>query len=234
MSGNQGHQDFVDKFESVCTQYADKSAITYMRDDGTKTLFTFGKIYERIQKAQGAFERAGLRKGDRTAIIAPSSPFSLIAMLSLAYSNITSVLIDSSLPIEEISRLLDFSDVRAVFTVAKIYEGIDKNLVSDIPVFDLSNESAEYSVFADSVKNITRVATPDPHYDVVAILYSSGTTASMKGVMITYFALLESIRLFVIPSKITDKISFLYALPFHHMAGFTGGLACIFPEVMLE
>ncbi|MDR2599508.1 MAG: acyl--CoA ligase [Oscillospiraceae bacterium] len=224
----QSYNDFVERLTNVCEKYSDKTAITYMRNDDTKTLFTFGEIFNQIKTAKEQFEKIGLQKGDRVAIVAPHSPFAVIVGLSLAYANITTVLIDYALPTEEINRLLEFSDVRSVFTVADIYDNFDKSLITDIPIFDIATIADTLKIFDGSTTVVSKDSTVDPDFDVIAILFSSGTTASVKGVMITYFAFLESMRLFIIPSEITDKSSFLYVLPFHHMAGFTGGLACLF------
>lgn len=219
--GENGYREFVKRFEDVCAKYAEKTAITYMRDDGSKTLFKFGEIYNRVQAAKEQFAAVELRPGDRAAIIAPHSPFAVMAGLSLAYSNITSVLIDASLPGEEINRLLEFSDVRAVFTVPSIYRNIDKELVSDIPVFNLSNENEEYRLFENSVQKTAKTATTDPHLDVIAILFSSGTTASVKGVMITYYSVFKSQELYLINSGLKSNMSYLHVLPFTHIAGYS-------------
>lgn len=220
--------EYKNQLESVCVQYGDKNAITYMRNDGTKTYYTFKQILELIQNAEKQFETVGLIPGDRAAIIVPHSPFAIFAGLSLAYSNITSVLIDAALPTEEINRLLEISDVRAVFTVSNIYNHLDKTLIVDIPVFNISTIVDKLVLFEESTASVKKYITTDPQLDVITILFSSGTTSGVKGVMITYFAFLESIKLFIIPSEITDESSFLYVLPFYHMAGFTGGLACLF------
>jgi len=194
-----------------------------MRNDDSKTLFSFRDIHKSIIKAQETFTQAGLCKGDRVAIIAPHSPYAIIAGYALAYSNITTVLIDVSLPIEEINRLLEFSDVRAVFTVSETYDILDKNLVSDVPVFDLYKEG-DYSVFVDSVKTTMKTETTDPHLDVIAILYSSGTTASMKGVMIKYTSVLKSRELFLKFAGTTPEMTGLLPLPFNHIAGYNTAL----------
>ena len=78
-------------------------------------------------------EDIGVVSGDRVAVISPHSPQSVLAALGLAYTNITTVLIDASLPISEINRLLSYSDVQACFTTEKLYDGIQKELQREIP-----------------------------------------------------------------------------------------------------
>ena len=220
MSSEKNYQEFVKRLDEVCTQYNDKIAIEYMRNDGSKTTYTFGKIKDHIIKAQDFFERVGLRKSDRVAIIVPHSPFAIMAGLSLAYSNLTSVLIDASLPEEEINRLLEFSDVRAVFTTPKIHGLIKSTLISDIPVFNSDTFEFSLALFADSVLGVKKNKTIDPHDDVIAILFSSGTTTEMKGVMITYTAVRESRPMYYEIVGATDNYNLLFVLPFNHVAGF--------------
>ena len=223
-----GFQSYTERLDDVCNKYSEKIAITYMRTDGTKLLFTFNEIIKKVRNCKEIFTDIGLKPGDRAAIIAPHSPYVVIAGLSLAYSNITSVLIDSSLPIMEINRLLKLSDVRAVLTVSDVYKNFEIDIISNIPIYSIITINDNLMLFEDSSTNIKRQPTSDASLDVIAILYSSGTTDTVKGVMIKYTAFLKSIDMFIIPSGINDKSSFLYILPFHHMAGFTGGLTCLF------
>ena len=222
-----GHKEFIDRFDGICAKYAEKTAITYLRDNSTKALLTFSMIHSHVIDAENYFRSINLCSGDRVAIIAPHSPYAIIAVFALAYSNITGVLIDATLPTEEINRLLEYSDVRAAYTSSATYMKLDKTLSETIPFIDINNELEGFSIFSESIVKCAKTATADPHYDVVAILFSSGTTARIKGVMVTYSALIESIKLFSIPSRITDKSSLLYVLPYYHIAGFTGGIACL-------
>ena len=81
---NQGYKEFVERFEHICATYKDKTAITYMRNDDNKTIFTFGEIFKRVQDAKKMFSNVGLRPGDRVAVIAPHSPYAIMAGLSLS------------------------------------------------------------------------------------------------------------------------------------------------------
>ena len=216
-----GHKEFTERLEYICGKYADKPAITYMRDDDSKDNFTFKEIFKRVQAAREQFTRVGLRPGDRAAIVSPHTPFAVIAGFALAYANITAVLIDAALPPEEINRMLSFSDVHAVFTVPVKYEAIDKTILHDIPTFDLSQSGTEYQMFSNSSKEVLCAPTSDPDLEVISILFSSGTTASMKGIMITYTAVEKSRPMYhKVLGRDTD-FSILFVLPFNHVAGYS-------------
>jgi long-chain acyl-CoA synthetase len=218
------NQEFVARLETVCTQYANKTAITFMRNDNSKTLFTFGEIFNYIKAAKERFGEIGLCPGDRAAIIAPHSPYAVMTGLALAYSNITSVLIDAALPPEEINRLLEFSDVRAVFTGSDIYDFLEKTLIKDVPVFDITTIAEKLLFFEASVPNVQNEATSDPHFDVIAILYSSGTTATVKGIMIPYGAVNKARELYLINTGLTADMTYLLVLPFNHVAGYSNSM----------
>ncbi|MDR2568848.1 MAG: AMP-binding protein, partial [Oscillospiraceae bacterium] len=215
----QGYKDFVKRLTDVCEKYSDKTAITYMRNDGSKTLFTFGEIFKQIKAAKEKFEKIGLQKGDRVAIIAPLSPFSVFTLFSLAYANITAVLIDASLPPQEIDRLLTYSDVRSVFTVPAIFEALDETVCNDIPVFDLTKEDGEYQLFPNAPDKVSRPPTTDPGMDVFVMIFSSGTTSEMKGIMHTYTAILSGLELNWKIADVSHESMYLHILPISHLAG---------------
>ena len=216
----QGYKEFVERLESVCEEFGDKTAITYLRNDDSRTLITFNDIIKFAKDAKKRFDDVGLQSGDRVAIIAPHSPFAIITGLSLAYSNVTSVLIDASLPFEEITRLLNLSDVRAIFTTSDIYDSFDKEVVINIPVFDVVTIIDKPVVFDGSTDVIKAVATTDPHHDVIVMLFSSGTTASIKAVMVLYKTIMKTIDLYSINTGLTSKTTNLVVLPFNHVSGY--------------
>ena len=217
---NIGNKSFTERLEFVCNKYANNIAITYLRNDNIKETFSFCDIHARIKDAKEQFKQMGLCAGDRVALISPHTPFAIMAGFALAYSNITTVIIDATLPIDEITKLFEFADVRAVFTTSTIYNKLRGNYFEKVPVFDLSDESSEYKLFSDSSKLALRPITSDPDLDVISILFSSGTTAEKKGVMITYTAVEKARPMYHEISNSTDNASLLYALPFNHVAGF--------------
>lgn len=64
----------------------------------------------------------------------------------------------------------------------------------------------------------------DEDEEVIAIIFSSGTTSKMKGICITYKSILESIRMYRYLTGVKRGNRYLYVLPFNHIAGYSGAL----------
>lgn len=225
---NQGYTVFMNKLESVCSEYRDKVAITYLREDGEDTYTTFGMLLEGCKTFGKMLDACGIKKGDRVAIVTPHSPQGVLAGFGLAYANVTTVLIDASLPKDEVNRLLEFSDVRGVFTTSEIFEGLKKDITDEIPVFQLCNKENEYIRFETSAFYVRREATVDPETDVIALLFSSGTTAQMKGIKVTYMSVVKSAGIITRSVKWRANYNYLHVFPFNHIAGYATVHAFLF------
>lgn len=186
MDTDQEYTKFRERLSYICTTYRDRDAITYMLDSGGKKNYSFADVERKVHSWETAFPGFGLLRGDRAAIISPASPKVIIAMLALAQAGITAVMIDAALPAEEINRLLAFSDVRAVFTVNDLFRQLSAAEKQGIPVFDLDSCDENLSLFPQSGRTVRRGETEDRAADVIAVIYSSGTTSTMKGIMVTY------------------------------------------------
>lgn len=218
------HADFKKKIEYITERYSGKTAITYMTENGTDITFSFKDVYNIILETQSVLQKSGIVCGDRAAIITPHSPYGVMAGLALAYSNVTAVMIDASLPIEEICRLLEFSDVRALFTTNDLYSRISHKLTQNIPCFELGKDNTVNKFIKGSIESVSVPETVDKDTDVIAILFSSGTTDKMKGIMVTYHSVIRARDVFADLAGLEDYMTYLLVLPFNHIAGFTGAM----------
>lgn len=218
------HADFKKKIEYITDRYSEKTAITYMTENGTDIIFSFRYVYNIILETQSVLHKSGVVCGDRAAIITPHSPYGVMAGLALAYSNVTAVMIDASLPIEEICRLLEFSDVRALFTTKDLYSKIPPELTQNIPCFELGRNNTVNKFIEGSIETVSMSETADKDTDVISIIFSSGTTDKMKGIMVTYHSVIRARDVFADLARLEDYMTYLLVLPFNHIAGFTGAM----------
>lgn len=218
------HADFKKKIEYIAERYSEKTAITYMTENGTDITFSFKDVYNIIIETQSVLQKSGVVCGDRAAIITPHSPFGVMAGLALAYSNVTAVMIDALLPIEEICRLLEFSDVRALFTTNDLHNKISPELTQNIPCFELGRDNTINKFIKGSIESVFVPETVDKDTDVIAIIFSSGTTDKMKGIMVTYHSVIRARDVFADLAGLEDYMTYLLVLPFNHIAGFTGAM----------
>lgn len=214
------HEIYMKKIVTLAEKYRNKTAITYMREDGKRTTTSYGEILEGCEKVKEILDSVGVVAGDRVAIISPHSPQAVLASIGLAYANVQTVLIDASLPGSEINRLLAFADVRGLFVTKKIYSMITKCNRESIPVLELCECEREYKLFNESVKKVQKEVTTDPETDVIAILFSSGTTAQMKGIKITYNSVMKASDIFIRNVKWRAEYKYLHVFPLNHIAGY--------------
>ncbi|MBO6108288.1 MAG: AMP-binding protein [Eubacterium sp.] len=221
---NDSYIEFKTRIDNVVEKYNNKTAFTYLRNDGTKSLVSFSDIGLFIKSAEKVIYEMGLRRGDRVGLISPHSPYAVFLGITLAYHGMTIVPFDATLPQEEIEKLFMFAEVRALFVVQSIYDCFDKSIVTDIPCFRIADELAITPYEKNNAICTISTMTKDPEMDVIAILFSSGTTGQMKGIKGTYTSVLLARDVFERLSGLEDYMTYLLVLPFNHIAGFTGAM----------
>lgn len=213
---------FITKIRETIHTYGCKTAFTYMRESGKDETISFEKMGDYLLGRSKIYSEMGLEKADRVAIIAPHSPYTVMTGMSLAYCGIVMVLIDASLPLEEIEKLINFAEVRAIFTTEEIYRNLSKTVKREYPCWEVSSDT-NCKCLQEKVCELktTDYKTED---DVIAILFSSGTTGQMKGIMVTYESVLKARDVFARLAGLEDYMTYLLVLPFNHIAGFTGAM----------
>lgn len=211
---------FVENLQYICDKYSESEAITYMLDNGLKESIKYKDISNSIRDMSQLFNELKLQPGDRVAVIAPSMPNTFITCLALANSNITTVMIDATLPEEEISRLIVNADVRAICTIERIYISIKNMLQEEMPVINIDKSFGRIMLFEAEMINNKKKITEDGCPEVMVILYSSGTTSSMKGVMITYQSVMDSKAILADIYCVKERMTYLDVLPLNHIAGY--------------
>ena len=214
--------------ERAASVYADRVGVIY----GTRR-FSYGQLGRRVRSLAAALMRAGLRRGERVAFLAPNVPALLEAHFGVALAGGILVAINTRLNAEEVSYILSHSGARLYFVDAELaattapspqaLAGLDRVITIEDPehaggvarVFD----GPEYETFIDVEPDAAlpfRVPNED---DVYSINYTSGTTGRPKGVMYTHRSAYLNALSEIIAHRIDPSSVFLWTLPMFHCNG---------------
>lgn len=212
------HRNFFENVIKVCTENAEKELISYYKDNGSVERWTYGSFRMQVEQMVEKLEKSTIQKGDRVLLLAVLSPEACRMIIALAIFGATCVILDGEQPREELSYLVKKSDIRAVFTSAEYYSKCAKEYETKYPVYNLSTGYQ----FCENTYSLS--STEDPDEEVMAILYSSGTTSEPKGVMITYEGQLNSSK-YMLQAFGTTDIRYLVVFPLFHISGFSTFMA---------
>ena len=214
---------FRQQLDQICEKCKNHMAIGYLLKSDEIEYLAYGELLQKVQNLEQNLKQLGIKKTDRVAIITPHSPEGVIAGVTLAYMGCTAVMVDASLPVQEIQRLLTEGDVIAAFVDVNMQERLGWNLLEKYPIIDL-NGKTEFALATNGNKKKRKCEVQDEDEEVIAIIFSSGTTSKMKGICITYKSILESIRMYRYLTGVKRGNRYLYVLPFNHIAGYSGAL----------
>lgn len=207
-------------------------------DYGENVNYTYGEVATQIEKLNLVFKACGVKPGDKIAFCGANSSHWGISFLSvLAYRAVAvSILPDFTGP--DVEKLVNHSEAKILLAgpsvAAKINPANMPGVVAVICTKDFSVKYAASDVFANAIANADKLfaeAHPagftaadvcyhtDSLDELALINYTSGTTSSPKGVMLTYRALSSNVTFGVenIPNGPEDNV--VSMLPLAHMFG---------------
>ena len=133
-------RNYLDILAETIRNNWDQPALTdfYLTEDGKAqdtsrgNHYTYGEMYEEIVHVADLLTNLGLQKGDHIAICGANSSHWVIAYLAIAKMQGVSVTIMHSLQPDEIARLVDFSDAKALFVDKDLWEDLHRPILGDI------------------------------------------------------------------------------------------------------
>ncbi|MBX9680656.1 MAG: AMP-dependent synthetase/ligase [Gemmataceae bacterium] len=159
---------------------------------------------EMVRSASAALLAAGLKPGDRVAILSENRPEWVIADLAIMGAGMVSTPLHAPLSTSAIRFQLEHSEASWLFvsTAAQIEKVVDlpailPNLLG-IVSFDRLDNAADWEAFLHSGRNaglgdrLDAIEAETSPHDLATIMYTSGTTGNPKGVMLTHGNLLSN------------------------------------------
>ena len=201
---------------------------------------SYAELREATDRLACAFERLGVRKGDRVALYLLNSPQFIIAYFAALKCGAAVTPISPVYTSHEVRYQLEDSGARAIICQDILYEKVAKS-GAQLDLAVVTNVS-EYlpmlkRLFAGRVQipgkvhwlqDLLKAHPPqapavaiDPRTDLAALPYTGGTTGHPKGVMLTHYNLVaaQTIAREGFPGLHQGKEVVLAFLPFFHIYG---------------
>ena len=211
-------------YEYATTVYTKKQYTQWY--DTKEGGYTYGSLKMKCDSLSKKLTQYGIGAGDKVAILSQSMPNWSAAFFSIApFGRIAiPILPDSSE--NEVTNIINHSESKAIFVSQKLYSKLNEEcrqkmtLVIDMDTFEVLK--ADDDKFTCDGR--TSVPTPE---DIAAILYTSGTTGSAKGVVLSHRNLASNVITCYHSCKRTSKDRWLSVLPMAHTLEMT--LSMLYP-----
>ena len=176
--------------------------------------FTYAEAEKKILEVANYLVANGVKPDDKIGVSGKNSPEWAIAYFAVAYTGAIVVPLDYALHDNEMEKLIEFGDVTRLFIDAERIKNIDKDGKLNLIKYALE-PTDEYPFVLD-------LDGPSFYYerkkgdDVAAILFTSGTTGTPKGVMLTNDNLIADCYLAQSNMLLFPTDVFYAILPIHH------------------
>ncbi len=196
-------------FDAACKKNPEAKVI-YFKENNDFSSFSYQDLYNRALYAARLLLENNIKKNDSVAIILENTPFWPVAFLGVMRLGAVAVPLYHELTFEELRQLILHSETQAILTSANIAPRV-KEAVSGLSIPIIVLNDTPQQVKPEPFPEID--ISPD---DIASIVYTSGTTAQPKGVMLShknYFSNLESIKQL---NLITPDDCLISLLPLYH------------------
>lgn len=215
--------------------YGDRIAMQMRRGEAFEQ-FTYNEVNRKVRAIAAALVSTGFRKGDKAGVIGENRPEWPLSYFSILTAGGIVVPLDPQLKHKELGHILSVSGTDIVFASPKYLAvlkecsettGLPRTIIRMEPGganggFDLDDLVKQGQELIDGGKANLHERAVDLD-DLLAIIFTSGTTGKSKGVVLTHrnvaFDTIASSKVI----KVKEEDSFISVLPLHHTFEATGG-----------
>ncbi|WP_307771072.1 AMP-binding protein [uncultured Treponema sp.] len=202
-------------FDITVARYPKRPCFTdWDTDDGSKRTYTYEQSHKMILALANWMCFAGVKPGDRIAVSGKNSPEWAVVYLAALYAGAIVCPLDYALHNEELDNLLATAQPVMFFVDEEKYSYFSGRK-SKYKVYSLCRRQGDTYVF--NLVSEKKVQNTQPGIeDTAAILFTSGTTGTPKGVMLSHKNLVSDCYIAQTHMKIYSTDVFYALLPIHH------------------
>ncbi|MCQ2312004.1 MAG: AMP-binding protein [Paludibacteraceae bacterium] len=217
--------------DSMCRNW-DKIAIT---DFGGTVEYSYCQLAQKVKWLTLLFERIGIKERDKIAICGRNCSNWAVAYLAISAYRGIAVSVLPEFTSESIHELVNHSEARVLFVGPWVKGRIDEKMMPGVEAFitieDLSIMQSKMPVSSEEIDKLYAERYPnglrqedwvlptDNFDDLALINYTSGSTGSPKGVMITHRNLSNNVEYGLASIPNDSSKTLVSMLPLAHMFG---------------
>lgn len=217
-------------YQLVTPHYLKRAAKLYVDKVGfvgEDREYTYGELYDRIQRLSHGFASLGIKPGDRIAYLATNTLEMYEGFYGVSQIGAIHVPLNSRLTGDNFTFILNHSGASAIY-VDKQFLDVILEIKDDVPELKtiISNEVPEGENDVIDYEELIATSSNEPYdysslkeEDVASLLYTSGTTGDPKGVMLThrnnYLQAMQAMH----HLEVSDEDVLLHILPMFHVNG---------------
>lgn len=213
--------NLVQMLERSARKFPDKPALYYLDKQ-----ISYKTLYEQACRLSQGLKNLGIKKGDKVAIFLTNSAEFVVSYFAILAGGAVCVPVNNMLKSHELEFIIADSGARLIIGCMAYLETIALARancpgLSHVVITD-GLAPKTYNFYSVIERSVVRERTGSFDQDTTAaILYTSGTTGTPKGAMLTHKNLLSNVESCTKSIHVTDKDNFICLLPMFHSFAFT-------------
>lgn len=205
-------------FNSI-NSYADNPCFSIYEDEST----TYRTFADRVDRMSAIFSDAGLEKGDKIALFCNNMPNWNACYFAAVINGYVIVPMLPDFSADDATTIIAHSEAKVLMVSDKLFGKIRPEVIDKLKMVVRARDMRVIRTKSCTPIPVKDAVTIDPD-DVAAIIYTSGTTSSPKGVMLTHRNLCSQLNMVYQLQTIEPKDVMLSVLPLSHTYECTLGM----------
>ncbi len=224
-------------FAASARDHAERKAIGFL-EKGEIRHWTYAELLQRVDAFADTLPSLGLKRGDRVGLLTENQPLWAVVDLAVAKRGLVLVPMHTVLTVEQIQKILRQSRAKVLFLGSGVDDKIPGLLaglpteVGSVVFFETgkspsSKAGRRYTSIPELLSQATRPPPAEPPIEddeVATIIFTSGTTGEMKGVLLGHQGLIDSVNFGNDPVQASADRCILSVLPLSHAFERNAGL----------
>lgn len=213
----------ADYFNESVRKFADKPSFGFVKGD----CITYRELGNKVNELKELFTRNGVEKGGKVAILGASCPNWPATYMAVTTSARIAVPVLPDFTAFEIANILEHSQTRAIVVSKRLLYKLSENIKEKLDLIILLDsfeiiKGCECS--EQKQREINDSGLVPEAEDIASIIYTSGTSGTSKGVMLTHLNITTNIQMAFEVYPIDEHDVFLSLLPLSHAYECTVGM----------